>query len=832
MGIYVEDNGTEKVYALTPAAKAWAKSRVQKIKEVTAQTVTQDCDNDDPGRQDSDQQHHIDQEDVFPNDEGFNKLLENLSEESQDSEEELEDQRGSQNIEDEIDEELPELEEVKGSEEYKTTDKTLISQHTSPAEVPEGVNKREENEGVNKREENEGVNKREEKEGVNREGFSDALKIKLPLEPDDSQGSKVSIDDKVQKDFEGNNSPALHDNSPALHDNSPALHDNSPALHDNSPALHDNSPALHDNCSQISKSENETEDNCSTCSSNCPHKRDDDQLLYKSCLNFLKSHSKMPQDVDSGGGKANDTKDLLGEIWDLTEVMHTPASPELYSDSDGQAYVRQLVSDHNTQPQNDSDIEEILENMEFETDNLQSVYRRHNLLALNTSQETPDDSEPDDDFNDEVDELISNRDVRNTDDLNGAVRDIIGVNSREVRVSPTPAPLFGERWVEEVRRQIIEEADWQDEVECITNTSEEDESVDDLNVETPEESSLVEDDSSLADEEDLMEDDSHESVFEEESVSHESVFEEESVSHESVFEEESVSSISPVFNKGPEADGLLRYGVPVAPPPLFTQADGDTSDVTPGFKEDLETSSSCSSLSPSSLHDSWTHEDNIVIQPSSENDSYFPTTTSSHISRLVGGTTVVSGLSITPQPTESCSCEDSQPTEPDCHLAAEASNLRAFESQLTVKDSQRTAKDSQTTAKDNTHYHRDDLQPRDVRECPTPLAADVGTKRGVSDVRRVTRDMETLAGGDWTSGTTSSRRQDSIFSTRDALRSSHEAFVRGRNIGSLLIIREEDDVRAQVNPQVVVPSVSRPFQVCGRRGRRPLVVEIEEEEDV
>nr|XP_053639063.1 uncharacterized protein LOC128693411 [Cherax quadricarinatus] len=695
MGIYVEDNGTEKLYALTPAAKAWAQSRVRKMRKDAVDQVTDEEDhsghieNDVSGSDTSiyQRQKNESSEEVVIKDEAFSKLLENLSDGSEDSE------------------------KLDGL----TENSSDLDEAGSPVHLQIKENKHSTQDVVSQ------ANSEDVKdlENIDRThdpmGATDALKelidfedLGKPTSLSDSGLPKISNTRDMQYDFH------------------------------------------HENSSQISKSEDSGGENCTNCSSDCPHTREHDQLLFKSCHNFLKNCTSASNDEQINTIPRIDSEELLGVIWDTDEVENYPAQYEVDSNSEGQSYLRQLVSDHNSHPQNESDIEEILENMEFEINNLQDLYERHNLEMERFSQGTPDNSEPEAD--DDVEEIVNN----------GMLRNMNGIDNNN-EADPVRVPVFGERWVEDARR-IMEAGDWQEELESSSNTSEEEESADELIIETPEETSLVEEESSLTDED----------------------------SHESIFEEESVNSVSPVFDRN-ELQELLKYNPPSVKGPAFSQTvDCEVFKPKPKL-EDSETNSSCSSLSQASLPDSLTTESFEVVKST----NYTHSTSHSLEGVQFSGQTHNTNSSTS-------SSHDSEAATFDLNTTSQQAIFSSHDSQLPASCNKKMP---QLTADESTDGPCHAQSSSGLLVSTQEKTRERETREDTDKVRPVTRDTTTLTGG-WTPG----RHQDSIFSTRDALRNSHEAFVRGRNIRSLLFTGEDDDVQAAVKP-VVLSSASPASQV-------------------
>lgn len=826
MGIYVEDNGKEKLYALTPAAKEWARNRLKKVKkEASDEGLNQDYKPDKneanmekegevhesgfPNQQN--QEHEETDQSVLSSDEVFNKLLENLSEEYENPEpdvsketKKIKESSAVAKLEDTIDSEksnnlgemlnkvqknshlkkieLVNLEELDGLTKTKDLEE---SSSTTDLEDLDSLDSREirnlENVYINQTSNPQEISKNvREFEGVELikcgKFIGNLVDTKESLASKDTGRGESSEPQEVSKELKPMDKKYIF---------------------------------LQENCSQTSKSEND-DDNCSQCSSSCPRRKEEDDLLFRSCHNFLRHH--IPR---SNGSQSSDPltlcdEELLGEIWDTAEVEESPPSPEFDSEAEGQAHVRRLISDHNSQHQNESDIEEILENMEFEASNMQSVYQRHNLVAMSSLQETADDSDPEDR-------------ARNEDGMHdrSIARNINGFSYIERGRS---APMFGERWVEEARRRIIEEVEWLEEVESFSSTCEEDESLDDLSLESSEDSSLADEESSF-------------------------------------FEEESVSSISPVVNKAGEIKSILKYETSAAKGLLsgYT-ADCDSSE--PNHRSEESETTSCSSLSLTSLHDSSAAENTGITHPSSklsdesEKEIYLPSTNSSthpigdttvtasdmfrgpHLGIAYPGNvsqvqlfeqnthnTIVSSSGSTSNPSDGLHTrlvpsrdpskstlavnQDCLPVPIDVGVSGEAGDERPTGHTLktlaevgdvvdmeTRGDVSPVMRDSEilgdVESKGNVtdvhpvidHSMQADVGPRGSMVAVWPVTrdmksqADVGTRGDTAVTRPVTRDSETLAGD-----SIPSKNQESIFSARDALRSSHEAFVRGHNIG-------------------------------------------------
>ncbi|XP_071540518.1 uncharacterized protein dtr [Panulirus ornatus] len=879
MGIYVEDNGSEKLYALTPAAKEWARNRLKKVKkeEASHRELNQNDDNDNNNNdrnrieveKESDahedgvpsqqkQEHEEIDANASPNDEVFNKLLRNLADECESLElvglqgtreletssdaaehEFLEDnpdseesndlrEMGNQVREDlkninfvnleELDgfTEAKDVQESKNRIELEDLDTTVNSEESRSLEAAHN-NQTNNLQEISKR--------RKELEG---EGFVKCAKSTRNFE--DAKESLASRETGRGESLECKVRP--EDCQPM------------DKVLENHKSGDDEFISLQENSSRSSKSENDEYEDCSGRSLNCQRQKEEDELLFKSCHNFLRLHT--PRSLGEPLSWRNE--ELLGDIWAAAEVGESPPSPEFDSEAEGQAHVRRLIADHNTQPQDESDIEEILENMEFEARNIQSIYRRHNLVAMNTtSQTTSGDSDPEENRDRDVNEVL---------DYGMNVNGVCGSDA------VPRAPVFGERWVEEARRRITEEADWLEEVESISSTSEEDETADDLSLESQEDS-----------------------MAEEES---------------SFFEEESVSSISPLRNKPREIQSILKHET-VAVKGLISGYAADCESSEPKQRSEESETTSCSSLSLTSLHDSSAAEStnvcNVKLCDESDSKVHHSSTTGSATHPQRDTAITASGLvrrpDVTTWPgnaTEAPSFEQNDPSKAVGFISDGPSNPTAgvhtrlvrssylsksgdgnedclivpTNAQVSGEDGEEerpknileTPADEETRedVRDVPHVMKDpeilggmeskgdvtnalpmlrDIGMRDVRTREDLAGvwqvrkrepqADEGTRVDAGAVRPVTRDSVTLAGD-----STSYKNQESIFSARDALRSSHEAFVRGRNFGSLLVTRDEGS-GVEVTPLLLPPS-GHASKEGGRPTGRPLITVLGEDD--
>ncbi|KAK7068095.1 Dynein assembly factor 1, axonemal [Halocaridina rubra] len=297
------------------------------------------------------------------------------------------------------------------------------------------------------------------------------------------------------------------------------------------------------------------EDSCSHTSSNCPHRKENDELFFRSCHNFLKLHPPKLDDRPTEEGE-----ELLKDIWTLDETTGVGSpSPSGYEDesdaSDGQGYIRQFVAEQNHCYETESDIERILENMESE-----SEYSSHYFPnSIPSSLEIP-----------------SHDGDKNTDDSN------VGLNKPEESIATNRHPLiFGERWVAEATRRLREDsAMWS----CRHGDASDDEEYSHEN-------------ESLS----SQEDSDNSSVAEEFDKSVPSLESSDDESSESIFEEESVSSLSEYSNAGNETN---QKSIKPLTREEFAQLNQARLQQVLQCTEGTELSSSCSSLSASSHSDS------------------------------------------------------------------------------------------------------------------------------------------------------------------------------------------------------------------------------------
>ncbi|XP_066949366.1 dynein axonemal assembly factor 1 homolog [Macrobrachium rosenbergii] len=419
-------------------------------------------------------------------------------------------------------------------------------------------------------------------------------------------------------------------------------------------------------------SDNTREDSCSCTSSNCSHKQEDDALLFKSCNNFLKLHppkvDNLPPDMDKD--------ELLDDIWTAGDTMTFESpSPSDYEDdsedSKGQGYVRQFVAEQNFNADTESDIEDILAKMEFDTSNLPTGYQPEHFTE---EKKTPDTHE---------------NDILSDDDMHGVTNGFSATN---------PPSLFGESWVAEATKRIRERA-------FINGTGN---------------SSSIH-----ADHESIPSDESSRELRDGEEVNElvSSREDSEAENNESSFEEESVSSLSDSSITGePEYRGNTTK--PLSREEFLRQKQTRTLLIAQQT-EGSELSSSCSSLSASSLTNSCKSENTLHSQP---------------IHRQT--------------------------------ISINAKEDKSFQENLGVMDQIQPSSPSPVSSSSSSS--------------PSPGSPRSGTHNNSSRVvppasrLLVRRDHQTLV--DYGPPESQSQRRESIYSTRAALRSAHEAFVRGKNI--------------------------------------------------
>lgn len=705
MGIYVQDDGNEKIYALTPEAKAWAMNRLKKEEEKEKKEEQQEermeeestHTNPEEEVEEPHEEEHLEPCDVkeedemddqsdLSNDEGFKRLLAFLSEDSDDSDH------------------LCALNNTKNAEKLSE-----VIQCEDPIEVEVMFPEDSVNADV---------------EGLpGSKGEIDDLKYLMDLETVQPNASEEETEIKCSKELVGSEAGFL-ESTGNVFDVPEYQHD--------------------DPCPRLSlplryQEEEDAEDD-----------EDEDQLLFRSCQNYLNAHTtntELPGQVlniaeeekascRSSPHHLEEEEDEEEDNEETNQVLFTscqnliiantesnlglpehdgnaaeeerPPSPNLDSDQYTQAFLRQLVARHNAASENQSDIEEILDNLDLEAEERIPTHPRHPHAAL--LRQLAEGSEPE---SGEDEEPITRRPM----------------NGMRLPTRRAGVPVFGERWEEEVRRRILEDADWEEEIESSIDTSEEEGSVDDLNVETPEESSLAEDDSSWQE--------------------------------DSVFEEESVSSAKSSPGKVLGAEGATERTERNTP--QRTQIFG-TSETTSGTlpprdaDEDNESNTtSCSSLSLPSLQDSPEDADEGVMQAP---QILPPAATSGEKKRRLevagegeGKTGVGNFLE-----------ESQHPLVSACDVSTAPG--RDGESAKTAPSASESA-----TSCVSSGANGGDAAPSGL------LKQDYLTKQGAVDTMGF--QMPVGRGGARSGGT---RQRESTCSTRDALRSSHEAFVRGDNI--------------------------------------------------
>ncbi|MPC16062.1 Dynein assembly factor 1, axonemal [Portunus trituberculatus] len=662
MGIYVQDDGHEKIYALTPEAKAWAMKRLKKAKEneeedelqkegeeESAHTNTEKVDEENEKTvempdvkekavqdEESDQSE---QSDLYK-DEGFKTLLGFLSEGSDD------------------------------------LDNLCVLNNTRNAGKSSEIMQREYLEEII------GISPEDQAEVLfpenhHVEGLSPKHKVEVPCSVDqvDSLSSKDKIEVLSCENLANILSPEDSVNDDGVKGTSWRETETGKPK-----------PLEDFHIAQLFNTETQ-------CSNPCGEVGGDG-------TDFLKSRnaSTEPEYDDLG---PHLSLSLRGAAEAEEQRL---SSPNLDSDQYTQAFLRELVARHQAAAEDQSDIEEILDNLDLEAEETMPVHPRHphahllRQLANGSEPESGDDEEP-----------ITRR------PLNG------------MRLPPRHAgvPVFGERWVEEVRRSILEDADWEEEIESSIDTSEEEGSVDDLNVETPEESSLAEDDSSWQDE-------------------------------DSVFEEESVSDVSSAGKVVPEGAGRNAEGNNLLDGSPRTQTNAAALRTPAPLSVDDEDSNttSCSSLSLTSLQNSPAH---AIYAPQGHQDSPWSTMGEGNKHGKSSGrerkTEIGNFIEDSPQP--QFPVRDVSSALGDLGESAVTAPAAA-ESASSCMSGDASGCDAVPPG----FLKEDHLSPQEI--------VNIVASEGVVQQRE--------AGGG------ASRQRGSRCSTRDALRSSHEAFVRGHNI--------------------------------------------------
>ncbi|XP_047469216.1 protein PFC0760c-like [Penaeus chinensis] len=710
MGIHVEDNGEEKIYALTPEAKEWAKTKINEIKElVEIQKEEKDKPTKDGNEENKGEAKYTAQikdkeerDENIPDDEGFLKLLENLKEDP-----------GNLNGELSIDpEEFSAVDstkpEIKESVEHKDSDKSPRPDDT-------------------------------------------ALREDKPSEPEDGKRAETSGKCLESEEITNVEISASYEQKPSEMDVNQE--------HD-SEVKPTGLETLQDRSLQISSSDLAmADDECSQCSSSCRHQDEDDRLLYASCHNFLRLHDTMREEQTEDESRPMTTEELLGDIWHVTEAVAqrspspSPLDDDQESDSDGQGYVRQLVYDQNQPHETESDIEELLENMDFEPD-FQTyredqlaerapspfVVRENGITARYPQALSMNDILDDDDDEDDDNEDDGNADGDDDDDDDDDDGDTHGATGAEGPV-PAGAPMFGGNWIDQTRRNIMND-EW-DEVE--EQSEEESERSEEASSEGLQESvSPLEDSDESRD--------------------------------ESSLEAETVSSVSTNSYKIEHNNGLLFYEHPIRQQGrLDRKFEGNTEENQK--REESSSSSSCSSLSVSSLNDPSIVEE-IMKVPCYSTQRGEPSEIAA-ISQLPSGGSAsqiasVSGIKLSNHHPQSR--EPTSEHEPRTALSTKPGTS----SQGSTPAFRQDVLDARTTVSNESILP---VQRQNPSESPEGAA------------RQVRYDRETLAGNESliSPSSSSSRRRETIFSARAALRSSHEAFVAGHNMRSLLIARQDND---------------------------------------
>ncbi|XP_045122435.1 dynein axonemal assembly factor 1 homolog [Portunus trituberculatus] len=759
MGIYVQDDGHEKIYALTPEAKAWAMKRLKKAKEneeedelqkegeeESAHTNTEKVDEENEKTvempdvkekavqdEESDQS---DQSDLYK-DEGFKTLLGFLSEGSDDLDNlcVLNNTRNAGKSSEIMQREY--LEEIIGISPEDQVEVLFPENHhvegLSPkhkVEVPCSVDQVD------------SLSSKDKIEVLSCENLANILSPEDSVNDDGVKGTSWRETEtgkpKPLEDFHiaqlfNTETQCSNPCGEVGGDGTDFLKSRNASTE---PEYDDLGPRLSLSLRyQEEEEEEEAEDN-----------EERDQLFLRSCHNFIRAHTATTENpgllLEAEGDEAScsslhhhheqleeEEEETEGANQDLflssqsiirnTECNTEPrernrgaaeaeeqrlSSPNLDSDQYTQAFLRELVARHQAAAEDQSDIEEILDNLDLEAEETMPVHPRHphahllRQLANGSEPESGDDEEP-----------ITRR------PLNG------------MRLPPRHAgvPVFGERWVEEVRRSILEDADWEEEIESSIDTSEEEGSVDDLNVETPEESSLAEDDSSWQDE-------------------------------DSVFEEESVSDVSSAGKVVPEGAGRNAEGNNLLDGSPRTQTDAAALRTPAPLSVDDEDSNttSCSSLSLTSLQNSPAH---AIYAPQGHQDSPWSTMGEGNKHGKSSGrerkTEIGNFIEDSPQP--QFPVRDVSSALGDLGESA-ATAPAAAESASSCMSGDASGCDAVPPG----FLKEDHLSPQEI--------VNIVASEGVVQQHE--------AGGG------ASRQRGSRCSTRDALRSSHEAFVRGHNI--------------------------------------------------
>lgn len=770
MGIYVQDNGEEKVYALTPEAKQWAQNKLKRIREKEqekeengeenenkkrwSQSVTRESVEGNPECQEcvEEQPGHHDQQEGMPDDETFNKLLANISEDFRDVEN---------------------FSEYKEAVNTNPTDNTTVNDDDSNIsnvmKTEDAVNKSVESKDIEDVRFNDEdlVNKEIEICSYERELVEEMPKLRVSEENTDCiqiVGLNLSRkDEKVEKESLNSSSDCRNQNQdsddqllltscqnflrayttaeePVVAEDTVAAGDTKLASsitdcqnqeRGNSSIITDNNnEGKQNNLSVPDSQDKNTQESQLITDDQNPQRDNLDEGSFHPIAdtqahhNTFRDHPVRTEDTSSD-------KDNHRESQGVTAMEGVDEGSEVDSDSEGQAYVRQLVASHIARLQTDSDIEEILESLQFDGGGLATAYR-HNNLQVRVPREINDDSDQEEGLENGV---FNHRLYRSS-------------NGSQWR-PPSTVPLFGDQWLQNGTDTMMEDADWQEEIESST-TSDEDGSVDEFNVETPEETSMCEESSCMED-----------------------------GSQASMLEEESLSSASPPSSKHEEPLGKLKRSFPLSL--------GWTADLTLGGKG-CENTSSSSSLSLSPLSDSPPTEMNHPTKVSkscnvknSEESCHTLVPTTSHPVQISGDLTARVSIKCTSNTNSEFDggCEDSAATDSGHHCPVPDPNkvesLYPTPARLSWPDFSSPHLTSEPT------QHNDSRKDNDEKNNEDEGNTKSGDKRyenQAASVRQVRRDRETLAGDFFRSP-----RRERIYSTRRALSSSHQAFVSGTNFG-------------------------------------------------
>ncbi|KAK3850213.1 hypothetical protein Pcinc_043065 [Petrolisthes cinctipes] len=824
MGIYVQDNGEEKVYALTPEAKQWAQNKLKKVKEMDQERhkneklphESGDVNVENPNGKPECQEcvrESPDQQEGMPDDDAFNKLLANISDDFGD------------------------IENFSGYKEAAVIDQNDDATVKDDADVCNVMKTdkvvRESKECINN------VDARGNTEEIEiccyeRELVEEMPKLKLSDENTDCiQTNDLVLLRKTETD-DKESLPSTSDCQNQNQDSDDQLLLTSchnflrACTSSEEPVVSRETEASDDTKLTSSTTFSQKESSCILTDSNNKEKEstlsdlDNQDIVIKDCPSITvcqnSDRSSLHSITDLENRDEGDshsipdchnpdthlhhniirdhpvrTEDSFSDRADSHEAQGVTAmdgvdeEAEVDSDSEGQAYVRQLVTSHTARFQNDSDIEEILENLQFDSGGLGTAYW-HNNMQVTVPREVADDNDQ---------EGLEN----------GVFNHRLYRSSNGSQWMPsTSIPMFGDQWVNEARQTMMEDADWQEEIDS-SSTSDEDGSVDEFNVETPEETSPCEESS-------CMEDCSQGS---------------------SRLEEASASSVSPPSSKHDTIPGILKHKRSQMG---SQEGQGRTLDLTLGGGKESENTSSCSSLSLSSLSDSPPTEMNrpaqalksCVVKDCGEGHQTYVLEKSHPVQVSEDLLTRVS-MKRSPNTNSEFSggCEASAATDswhcsptPDSEkVSLYPTPARPYCPDLTSHHptSVPTQHDKRNSKNNEDKEDKRDTSSGDTRSDNKGSPVPQGSSRVVS------RDRVTLA-GDFLSNVRPLLRE-SIFSTRQALSTSHQAFVSGTNIGSLQVINSMESDPTSSSSSPLQPSPPTTTTTQGER-RQQLVQEVSE----